>query len=177
MTEVEFHTGVADPAGFVCRLLRKAYRQGSRVLVTAPGPMLAQIDRALWLLDENDFVPHALLAQLILPTKRAAAALTPIWLAGSLAEMLGTFPLAPAVVAGHVAAVDGSAVDPIKTPSVVINVGASAPDAALMLATPLRWIEVVALDADEAALGRERWRAYKVLGLEVVHHKAPTHIG
>jgi hypothetical protein len=38
MTEVEFHTGVDEPLGFACRLLRKAYRKGSRVLVTAPSP-------------------------------------------------------------------------------------------------------------------------------------------
>ena len=35
---VDFHTGVADPVAFACRLLRKACRQGARVLVTAPPP-------------------------------------------------------------------------------------------------------------------------------------------
>ena len=58
LTEVEFHTGVADPVGFACRLLRKAYRQGARVLVTAPGPRLGELDRALWTFEERDFVPH-----------------------------------------------------------------------------------------------------------------------
>ncbi len=170
MTEVEFHTGVADPAGFVCRLLRKAYRQGTRALVTAPGPVLAQIDRGLWVLDEHDFVPHALLAQLKLPARRAAAALTPIWLAESLAELLETPHLVPPFTV-----VDGTTAGQVISPSVVVNVGAPAADAATMLALPLRWIEVVALDADEAALGRERWRSYKALGLDVVHHKAPPH--
>ena len=53
MTEVEFHTGVADPLGFACRLLRKAYRRGARVLVTAPPERLAQLDRLLWTFDER----------------------------------------------------------------------------------------------------------------------------
>ena len=164
MTEVEFHTGVADPVDFACRLLRKAYRQGSKVLVTAPEAMLAQIDRALWVLDERDFVPHLRLAQLNHPDKHRTAALTPIWLARSVAEMLQSCD-APAHENQTRADLNGG-------PGVVVNVGAEAPVAEDMLALPLRWIEVVAIDADEAARGRERWRAYKALGLDVVHHKA-----
>ena len=47
LTEVEFHTGVPDRVSFACRLLRKASRQGARVLVTAPEDILAELDRAL----------------------------------------------------------------------------------------------------------------------------------
>lgn len=97
MTEVEFHTGVADPLGFACRLLRKAYRRGARVLVTAPAERLAQLDRLLWTFDEREFVPH-----LRVPAADAAmAARTPIWLA---------VPPAPA-----------------GAPGVVVNLGAPAP--------------------------------------------------
>lgn len=99
MTEVEFHTGVADPPAFACRLLRKAYRQGVRVLVTAPEPRLALLDRLLWTFDERDFVPH-----LRVPAADAGlAARTPIWLA---------VPPAPA-----------------GAPGVVVNLGAPAPAA------------------------------------------------
>jgi DNA polymerase III subunit chi len=73
MTEVEFHTGVADKLGFACRLLRKAYRKGARVLVTAPGPTLTALDRELWTFDERDFVPH------VRATSKLARQ-TPIWL-------------------------------------------------------------------------------------------------
>ncbi|MBE0547608.1 MAG: DNA polymerase III subunit chi, partial [Rubrivivax sp.] len=41
MTEVEFHTGVAGPLAYACRLLRKAYRAGVRVILTAPPATLA----------------------------------------------------------------------------------------------------------------------------------------
>jgi DNA polymerase-3 subunit chi len=79
LNEVEFHTGVADPVGFACRLLRKAARQGARVLVTAPEPVLGELDRALWTFEERDFIPHVRV-----PGARAGiAARTPIWLAAS----------------------------------------------------------------------------------------------
>ncbi len=98
LTEVEFHTGVGDRAGFACRLLRKAYRQGARVLVTAPPDMLAEIDRLLWTFDERDFVPHVRL-----PGPAAAvAARTPIWLAPQAGAAAGA-------------------------PTLVLNLGADAP--------------------------------------------------
>lgn len=74
---VAFHTGVADPVPFACRLLRKAWRQGARVLVTAPPPLLAALDTALWTFDAQEFVPHVRL-----PAPPAVAARSPIWLCG-----------------------------------------------------------------------------------------------
>lgn len=74
---VEFHTGVADPVHFACRLLRKAFRTGVRVLVTAPPPELSALDEALWTFEAQDFVPHVRL-----PGPAAALApRTPLWLA------------------------------------------------------------------------------------------------
>lgn len=139
MTEVEFHTGVADPIGFTCRLLRKACRQGARVLVTAPDAVLRELDRALWTFEDREFVPHVRLPG----ARPEVAARTPVWLA-----------------------VDTS---PAHAPAVVVNLGADAP---AELQGLQRLIEVVAADADEAARGRSRWRAYKAAGLEIKHHAA-----
>jgi len=97
LTEVEFHTGVADRIGFACRLLRKACRQGVRVLVTAPAETLAELDRALWVFEAHEFLPHVRLPG----AAAAVAARTPVWLA----------PQAGAAGA----------------PRVVLNLGADAP--------------------------------------------------
>lgn len=141
MTEVEFHTGVADSVGFACRLLRKACRQGARVLVTAPEATLRELDRALWTFEEREFVPHVRM-----PGAAAdVAARTPVWLAGDVS---------PA---------------PAGAPGVVVNLGAEAP---ADLGALQRLIEVVSADADAAARGRERWRAYKAAGLQIKHHAA-----
>lgn len=75
-TEVEFHTGVADPVQFACRLLRKAMRRGARLVCTAPEPALSELDRALWTFDERDFVPHVRVP----PAAPDVAGRTPIWL-------------------------------------------------------------------------------------------------
>jgi DNA polymerase-3 subunit chi len=76
--QVEFHSGVAEPLHFACRLLRKACRQGVAVAVTAPGQALAALDRELWTFEPLEFVPHLRLR----PDQPADAALarTPVWL-------------------------------------------------------------------------------------------------
>lgn len=77
---VEFHTGIADPVHFACRLLRKAHRAGAHVLVTAPEPVLAALDEALWTFESQEFVPHVRV-----PGPAAALApRTPVWLATAL---------------------------------------------------------------------------------------------
>jgi DNA polymerase-3 subunit chi len=139
MTEVEFHTAVAEPLQFACRLLRKAVRQGARVQVTAPAATLQQLDRLLWTFEEREFVPHVRMPG----AAETAARRTPVWLATA-------------------ALADGA-------PVILVNLGADLPTAPETLE---RVIEVVADDADEAARGRERWRAYKALGLSLKHHDA-----
>jgi DNA polymerase III subunit chi len=98
MTEVEFHTGVPDPVLFACRLLRKAVRLGVRVQVTAQPARLAQLDRALWIFEERDFVPHVRVPGV----GDGVARRTPLWLCEQ-----------------------AQAVD---APSVLVNLGAPVPD-------------------------------------------------
>jgi DNA polymerase-3 subunit chi len=76
--EVDFHSGVAAPVHFACRLLRKAWRQGVAVLVLAPSDTLAMLDRELWTFEAQEFVPH----RQVRPGQAVDAALrrTPIWL-------------------------------------------------------------------------------------------------
>ncbi len=78
MTEVSFHFNVPDRTEYTCRLLRKAVRQGAKVVVTGPGNVLSGLDRALWSFDPLEFIPHALLQthQVAAPRLRD----TPVWL-------------------------------------------------------------------------------------------------
>lgn len=78
MTEISFHFNVPDRMGYACRLLRKAARHGARVVVSAPTPVLAQLDRQLWTFEPAGFVPHvhARADQPLAPRLRS----TPVWL-------------------------------------------------------------------------------------------------
>jgi DNA polymerase-3 subunit chi len=97
--QVEFFTGVADDLGFACRLLRKAYHKGARVLVRAPSARLTRLDRELWTFVEREFIPHLRFAAPgALPAQAVRAT---IWLVD------GEVP------AGH--------------PPVLVNLGAEAP--------------------------------------------------
>jgi DNA polymerase III subunit chi len=142
LAEVEFHTGVQSPVEFACRLLRKAQRSGARAWVTAPPHVLNELDRALWTFEERDFVPHARV------TGAAASVLrrTPLWLADAVGD-----------------------VSQPGAPRMLINLGAAAPADVSALH---RLIEIVSIDVDDAQRGRERWRAYKAQGLNIVHHQA-----
>lgn len=58
MTEVAFHFNLPDKLAYSCRLLRKAYAGGARVVVTAEPNVLAQLDQMLWTFSALEFVPH-----------------------------------------------------------------------------------------------------------------------
>jgi len=85
MTEILFHTHVADPAAYACRLLRKATRQGARVAVTGPEATLERLDRELWAFDPVEFVPHLRLVPGASLAPRLHA--TPIWLVADAAAV------------------------------------------------------------------------------------------
>lgn len=82
MTEISFHFNVPDRMAYACRLLRKAVRRGARVVVTAPEPVLGQLDRQLWTFEPVDFVPHAYAraGEPLAPRLRD----TPVWLTGAV---------------------------------------------------------------------------------------------
>ncbi len=140
MEAIEFHTGVDDPVGFAVRLLRKAYRQGARVLVTAHAPTLDLLSQQLWLAYEREFIAHVRVGR----CRPEQLARTPLWLSVAV-----------------------SGVE--NEPTVVINVGAPAPDDLTRLQ---RLIEVVSAQTDAAAEGRLRWRHYKSAGCSIAHVNA-----
>ena len=146
MTEVEFHTGIDDPVAFACRLLGKAYRSGARVLVTAPAARLDALDKALWLHDDREFLPHVKL-----PAASAVLARTPLWLSQDATQ-------------ARAAALSAA----VSLPPVLLNLGGDASASASASASHegfTRLIEVVGAEADEVNAGRQRWRDYLALGL------------
>lgn len=59
MSEVAFHFNAPDKLGYACRLLRKAYLKGARVLVLVDEGERAALDAALWTQAAGEFVPHS----------------------------------------------------------------------------------------------------------------------
>ena len=141
MTEVSFHFNVADRIAYACRLLRKATRQGARLVVTGPAESLAELDRALWQFDPVEFVPHLRVAPgaEVAPRLRA----TPVWLADS----------------AEVAAPDHS---------VLLNLGR---DTAVGFESYARVIEIVSTNEEERLAARARWKHYANRGYAIERHE------
>ncbi len=140
--QVEFHTGVADPVAFACRLLRKAWQARARVLVSAAEPTLAALDQALWTFDAQAFVPHVRVPG----PDEALAPHTPIWLSPGLSPAAAAAP----------------------RPPVLLNLGGASLPAADDFE---RVIEVVGSGDEARQAGRERWRHYLQWGVAPRHHQ------
>ena len=59
MTRIEFHFNAPERLQYVCRLLRKAHARNLRVGVVGSDVALRQLDTALWVFSELDFLPHS----------------------------------------------------------------------------------------------------------------------
>lgn len=69
---------------YACRLLRKAVRRGAKVVVCAPGDVLARFDKQLWVFEPLDFVPHVYARAGHVPAGRLRD--TPVWLSEQARE-------------------------------------------------------------------------------------------
>ena len=144
MTEITFHFNVPDRTEYACRLLRKAYRQGAHVVVTAAASALAHLDRLLWTFDPLEFLPHVMLR-----AGQAAAprqGLTRLWL------------LEDATEAPH--------------HGVLVNLGQDAPPTGFE--SYARLIEIVTPDEAERAAARQRWKHYAERGYRIERHEVAS---
>lgn len=140
MPDISFHTGVEDRTLYLCRLLRKAVRQGSRVLVRGDAVEMDLLDKALWTFEPQDFVPHHRLRSEV--TLSAALHRTPIW----LMEVEGAWPAE------------------VPAARVLIQLSSEpATDADQWE----RIIEVVSTQDDDRQQARRRWRTYEAQGWPV----------
>ncbi len=77
MTQVDFHVNAAGKLAYACRLGRKGYGAGSRMVFHSADPaILAELDRELWTFSTLDFIPHVRATHPLAPE-------TPVVLAGS----------------------------------------------------------------------------------------------
>ncbi|MBP7485191.1 MAG: DNA polymerase III subunit chi [Aquabacterium sp.] len=141
MGKVEFHHGVPDKIGYACRLLRKAYRSGASVVVTADDATLKTLDKQLWVFEDLEFVPHVLaLADKAVPERQWP---TPIWLTP----------------------------DPASAPGerqILVNLGWDIPQP---LDRYARLFEVVSTQPDDRQQGRRRWKQYESMGWQIQPHE------
>lgn len=84
MTTVDFHAGLGDKLAYACRLVRKAWRSGHRVVVTGESADLARLDQLLWTFEPGEFIPHLRLRPGSALAVRMAR--TPVWLADRPAD-------------------------------------------------------------------------------------------
>jgi DNA polymerase-3 subunit chi len=138
VVRLEFHTDIADPLGYCCRLLRKAYRRGLKVVVCGEPERLGRLDTLLWTFEQLEFVPHARLRGSERPDAMLLAR-TPIWLVDAQ-----------------------SAWPPADT---VVNLGDQAVEQPARFE---RIIEIVGDARADRQAGRARWRHYGTLGLTPV---------
>jgi DNA polymerase-3 subunit chi len=144
LTDVAFHTGIANPIDYACRLLRKAWRSGARVAVHGEPALLDRLDQALWTFEPLEFVPHILLPRDEGDPVRLA--LTPIVLVKNGAVAPATCRVGVTLAAHPVA-----------------DVGAFD-----------RLIVIVGLDPEHREAGRLRWREYERAGHPVTHVAKPA---
>ena len=61
MSRVDFHSNVPDKLAYACRLARKAYMAGNKVVVlAADSAQLDALNSAMWTISATDFLPHVL---------------------------------------------------------------------------------------------------------------------
>jgi DNA polymerase III subunit chi len=61
MTRIDFHLNVENHLQYTCRLIRKAFSQGMKVVCFGTNiRLLEELDDLLWTFSEDDFLPHVM---------------------------------------------------------------------------------------------------------------------
>lgn len=147
MTKVDFYTGSTDKLRTACQLSHKAMQNGLRVLLHAPDESITnELDKLLWHYPSTAFIPHC-------RSHEAAASEMPV--------------LGPELVEGS------------KWPVVLGHQEETFPHGEVLISLHTtclpffsrfeRLIEIVSQDAEDARLGRERYKFYKDRGYEMRH--------
>lgn len=143
MTDIAFHFNVPDKLGYSCRLLRKAYLSGARLVVTGSPEMLTDLDQWLWTFSASEFVPHYRTAAIAKSDTAQGKVMmaTPVLLVESLRDCTH-----------H---------------GVLVNLGPEIPDEFERFE---RFIEVVTTSNDDRLAARLRWKHYADRGYALKRH-------
>jgi DNA polymerase-3 subunit chi len=148
MTRIDFHTNIVDKLSYACRLTRKAYGAGGKlVLLTEDAAQAASLNEALWTLSETDFLPHVMAGD-------ALAGQTPIivtWIDNK----------------GDGDDDDGQAALPHG--GMLVNLTRRTPANVDRFE---RVFEIISTDEDDAAAGRKRYLDYKQKSYPLTHFVA-----
>lgn len=60
MTDIAFHFNAPQRLPYACRLIRKAWGSGAKLVVCGPAESLSELDASLWTLGATEFLPHCM---------------------------------------------------------------------------------------------------------------------
>ena len=146
MARIDFHSNVGDKLDYVCRLTRKIWSatlEGQAVrpiVIVANKTDLKQLNDLLWTFSKTDFLPQCFI-------DHESAAETPI----VLTEDCST-----------------NSLKAIPHADILIQIGQQMPnDVAALVERFPRIVEVVTTNEAERLAGRNRFKTYRDLGLEL----------
>jgi len=149
VARVDFHSQVGDKLSYTCRLARKIFSLASgkealkKLVILGSSEDLKKLDTMLWSFDTEEFLPHCM-------ADEDNAVCTPILLATHYDEALFE----------HLAHQD-----------VLIHIGQDVLQDIEKISDRFeRVIEVVSLEEADVQAGRQRYKQYRDLGLELVNH-------
>jgi DNA polymerase-3 subunit chi len=149
VARVDFHSQVGDKLTYTCRLVRKIFSLASasepikKIVIVGSVVDIDQLNQRLWGFSSEDFLPHCLIDE-------ESAEFTPILLATTY---------------------DEDQFQNIPHQDVFIHLGQDFLEGIEQITNRFdRVIEVVSLEENEVAAGRQRYKQYRSMGVELFNH-------
>jgi DNA polymerase-3 subunit chi len=146
VAKVDFHSQVKDKVHYACRLIRKVISLSSEnepfqtIVVLGSQEVLQDLNERLWTFSADDFLPHAFLDD-------------------------DAFELCPIILADLS---DENRIDQLPHQDVLIHLGQNSLDRIEAFTHRFkRVVEVVSMENTDLLAGRERYKKYRELGLEL----------
>ena len=146
MAKVDFHSQVKDKVHYACRLIRKIISLSSEkdpfqtIVVLGSHEVLTELNEKLWTFSTDDFLPHCFMDE-------------------------DAFELCPIIL---VDLADQHRIMELTHQDVLIHLGQDAlENIEAFVQRYKRVVEVVSMENNDLLAGRERYKKYRTLGLEL----------